>query len=128
MRFALVVAGLMGCATGEVPLAPEQVVTDGGAYAVALEPGPTPWATGTEVALHLEVAHDGAPVTDSAVALTPWMPDMGHGLTDPVEVVADGTGGHDARWVFTMPGYWELTLEVDGAHGPDTAVVAYEVP
>lgn len=128
MRFGILAALFVACtAPVEVPVAPSEVTTDDGLYVLQFATDGT-WATGETARLHVDVWYGADPVVDSTLAVTPFMPDMGHGLAADVEVVPDGLGGHDASWSFTMPGYWELSYAVDGVAGPDTAVVGYEVP
>jgi hypothetical protein len=100
-------------------MAPSEVTTDGGSYTLALAANPQPFVAGEPAELLVTVAAAG-------LAVEPWMPDMGHGLADPVAVQSTADG-FAADWSFSMPGYWELTLTVDGADGLETATVGYEV-
>jgi len=65
----------------------------------------------------------GAPITGAAIQVTPWMPDHQHGNGIPV-TVAEGAGGmYTLDPLFLgMPGYWEITLDVD-ANGTSDSVV-----
>jgi len=67
-------------------------------------------------------------LTGSPVTVTPFIPDVGHGIDD-APVVTDGmmTGMFTATWTFSMAGLWELEIMVDGDDGMDHATASYEV-
>lgn len=122
------VSCLVGCsAPAEVLLAPSQASTNGGTYDLRFEPEPQPFLAGEAAAFRVEVRHEGEVVPSAELAIEPWMPDMGHGLSDPVDVVAEGDGWQQAQLTFSMPGYWELALALDGPPGLDELTIAYEV-
>jgi hypothetical protein len=55
----------------------------------------------------------GSPVENVQLAITPYMPDHGHGSPYPVSVTAMPTAGQyqlDPVF-FSMPGYWETTIQ-----------------
>jgi hypothetical protein len=125
MRF-LVSLWLVGCAAESVPVGPSSVVTNQGLYELTLVPDQAPWAASEEVSMEISIAADGQ-LTDAALALDFWMPDHGHGLSGEPVIVPVSTGIVEASWTFSMSGYWEITLDVDGPAGTDTAVTGWEV-
>ena len=65
----------------------------------------------------------GAPLTGAAIQVTPYMPDHMHGNGIPV-TVTEGAGGmytFDPLYL-GMPGYWEITLDVDTGATQDRVV------
>jgi hypothetical protein len=64
----------------------------------------------------------GAAVEGLSLAVTPWMPAMGHG-TSVRPSVSDVGGGHyqiDGVYLF-MPGLWELRIAITGSIRDDAA-------
>lgn len=121
---------LAGCAPTDPDEGPVGLLaTDAGLYEVLLTPSPDPFEAGVDVvlgiALHEAGVTDGLP--GAAIEVTPWMPDMGHGIADPPVVSDRGDGAYEAAFVFTMAGAWELALAVDAEAGADTLTVTYEV-
>lgn len=110
-----------------VPVAPDQVTTADGLYLLKLDAVPQPYVAGSDASLTVELLADGEAVDGALLNVKPWMPDHGHGISPGPEVTVQGAGRYEAAWVFSMPGYWELTLTVDADDGQDSAVVAYEV-
>ena len=105
----------------------DEAVTDGGLYTLSLTPEPDPPVAGP-AALGLRIIDaDGADVEGASIALDVWMPDHGHGVSQPPIVSDEGGGEYTAEWTYSMPGYWELTVEVSGPGGDDNVVVAYDV-
>jgi hypothetical protein len=66
---------------------------------------------------------DGKPAEGVAISVDGGMPQHGHGLPTAPRVTADlGHGAHRIDGMkFSMPGWWTLTLAIDGPAGPDTA-------
>lgn len=125
----VLLAILWGCAEPEsssVPVNPPTADSLAGLYTLELAPERDPFVAGDQSELHIVVTGEAGPTTSAALSLTPWMPDMGHGIAQAPEVVGDGDA-YLATWVFSMPGYWELTIDIDAEHGADQAVVAYDV-
>lgn len=123
---------LLGCgpADDSGATAPEGLLpTDAGRYAMRLTPEPDPFVAGETVTLVVELFEpDGLAVVPGAeVAVTPWMPDMGHGIADPPVVTETAEGVYEAVFAFNMAGYWELTVDIDGPAGADTRVVPHDV-
>lgn len=117
-------AALLACASNDVPLNPEMVSTD--SYMVHLTPSSAPFSMGEEVTLGMHVTQEDAGVAGLTVDVEPFMPDMGHGISTGVvitEMEMGDPGMYEATFTFSMAGYWELTLDVDG----ETAIVGYDV-
>jgi hypothetical protein len=66
---------------------------------------------------------DGRPADDVHVSIDGGMPQHGHGLPTQPEVTTDlGGGSHLIEGMkFNMPGWWTLTVSIDGPTGTDTA-------
>jgi hypothetical protein len=66
---------------------------------------------------------DGIPAKDVTIAIEGSMPQHGHGLPTRPEVTTDlGDGNHLIEGMkFNMPGWWTLTVSIDGPKGPDKA-------
>lgn len=61
----------------------------------------------------------GAPLSDAALVVTPFMPQHGHGTSVVAQVTPLGAGRYRIAPVnFTMPGKWETTFGVSPAAGP----------
>ncbi len=69
----------------------------------------------------------GAPLAGLAVAVTPWMPDMGHGSTAP-QVEETAPGHYLLRDVsMFMPGRWQLRTTLGGT-ASDTVTPELDIP
>jgi hypothetical protein len=65
-------------------------------------------------------------VTGAKITITPWMPDMGHGVPQAPEIIERGGGRYTAEQVnASMPGLWELRFTIDASSGTDTAVFGF---
>lgn len=66
----------------------------------------------------------GAPISDASVAVTPFMPEHGHGTSVQAVVTPKGDGRYELFPVnFLMPGKWEITLDVGLPGGQGDSVV-----
>jgi len=64
-------------------------------------------------------------VPGAAVTVTPWMPEMDHGVSEPPTVQEKGGGLYVVEdLTLTMTGKWELRLKVVKGKIEDTAVIA----
>lgn len=120
---------LAGCAETEEPTdTGGGVRTDDGLYDLALAPDPDPPVAG-DAALEIAIAvvATGAALEGATVTVEPWMTDMGHGTPEPPAVEEIGGGVYRATWTYSMPGTWDVTIQVDGEAGVDSATVAYDV-
>ena len=128
---ALVAATLLLAACGAPDVATTVLHSDGGAYHMELTLSPGAPVTGEGTTTTLTVLHheDLSPVLDATVGMTPWMPMHDHGIADDVVVEDLGEGVYEGTFAFSMPGSWELRLDIDdGAEiGADTAVATVEV-
>jgi hypothetical protein len=66
---------------------------------------------------------DMSPVDDATIVAVPYMVDHGHG-TAPQLATPMGEGRYELGPItLTMPGFWEVTLEVTLADGAKTSVI-----
>lgn len=118
---------LVACAGGPGDEEPGIFVTQAGLYQLEVEMSPDPpVADLTTLTVTLTTAETGAPETGAALAVTPWMPEHGHGIQDEPEVT-EVDGVYTVEFVYTMPGTWELTFEVDGSLGADSGTMTVQV-
>lgn len=117
----------LACASAPPDLAPTAVTTDAGLYALELLATPSPFVAGEVAELSVRVSHADGPTGDATVSLSPFMPDMGHGLSEDPPVEDRGEGEYFSTWTFPMSGLWELEIGIDGAFGEDAATVSYVV-
>jgi hypothetical protein len=104
---------------------PRTVETDAGVYTLDLELTPDPPVAGG-TALWLAARDAGGESVSPTLTLTPWMPVHGHGVSEePVYTEVDG--GVEAAFSWSMPGDWELRIEVSDGQQVDTVVVPVEV-
>lgn len=119
---------LLACAADDGPASAtlSGLATDEGLYVVSVGPDPDPPVAG-DAALDLAVTTDGAAAEGLTITVEPWMPSMGHGVHDAPVVEEIGGGGYRARWVYTMPGEWEVRLDLEGPAGDDTLTLTFDV-
>jgi len=97
--------------------------TDNGLYMVSFKPRDGEPAVGPIAVWHLEVTDsDGAAVTGANVRVDGGMPQHGHGL--PTSPASDGEVSPGVYAIdgmkFSMRGWWEFKLIIDGPGGEDT--------
>jgi hypothetical protein len=113
-------SGAQRPAESEFGLGPRS--TAGGLYQVTLEPV-EPLAKRKLQKLNVRVTDAaGAPIQDASMTVGGGMPEHGHGLpTRPrmTHRVADGLYEIDGVR-FSMGGWWELTLAINGSAGADS--------
>jgi hypothetical protein len=71
------------------------------------------------------IVHDknDADVMGAEITVTPWMPEMGHGVKEEPTVIERGGGLYSVENVeISMPGHWELRVEVKKGKVEDTVV------
>lgn len=98
--------------------------TDHGAYVASLAADVSPIPVGSIHTWTVKVTTaDGQPAKDVVIAIDGGMPQHGHGLPTKPEVTTDlGEGSHLIEGMkFNMPGWWTLTVSIDGPKGPDKA-------
>ncbi len=137
---ALLVTAAAGCSSdapgvdaGHDAGAPEtrwQGLSDKGSYGVKVRTTPTPPPAATLFTLEAEIfAPDlSTPATVTQVAVDAWMPQHKHGMegfTPQTTLSKDTVGGVTTQGMFfTMPGQWELRIDIkQGAHGADRVVL-----
>jgi hypothetical protein len=95
-------------------------------YKVELIPPADGFSVGTnELSLNVSDAK-GNGVTGAVIAITPWMPGMGHGVMLTPTVTETGKGNYKAENVgFSMPGHWELIVSVSKENIDDKATFTF---
>jgi hypothetical protein len=96
--------------------------TAAGLYRVALQPPAQAPAINQMHSWRVTLATpDGRPVSDAKFAIDGGMPQHGHGLpTRPRVTRALGNGAYQLDGMkFSMTGWWEVKLAIDGPAGPD---------
>jgi hypothetical protein len=74
------------------------------------------------------IIHDASDndVAGADITLTPWMPKMGHGVSEEARVTERGGGVYTVEnIVFSMTGWWDLTVEVRKGDLVDSAVFSF---
>lgn len=104
------------------------VSSKNGAFSATFTPSPNPPVTG-ENSLGIALADaKGAAVSGAEIEIEPWMPAHGHGSSTKPVVTELGEGKYRADSVtFTMPGTWELKIDVEASSVADSFVVTYDV-
>jgi hypothetical protein len=106
------------------------LVSEDAAFEAHLTPDPDPPVTGDNtIAMHL-MDPDGEPISGATVTVEPWMPAHGHGSSEEpvVEASADMAGMYTiSNVVFTMPGHWEVRIDVAHQGDSDRFVAEYDV-
>ncbi len=91
---------------------------------VLMTSDPAPPAKGDNVWTLQVMATGDAPVDGATVGVVPFMPDHGHGT--PITATVTGTGSNGEYGAtpvnLWMPGYWEVTVNIDDGGTTDTAV------
>jgi outer membrane murein-binding lipoprotein Lpp len=54
----------------------------------------------------------GEVVPGAKINITPWMPEMGHGVMWVPKVIDRGKGQYDVLLILNMGGHWELRLDI----------------
>jgi len=68
----------------------------------------------------------GKAVEDAIISITPWMPDMEHGVNLRTEVKETGKGSYMSDNVgFSMPGKWQLIVTVNKKDTDDRATFKF---
>lgn len=96
--------------------------TDDRRYVVTLQPPPSPAAINQMHAWQLKLASPaGVPVTHARIQVGGGMPQHGHGLPTRPQVSRElPDGGYLIEGMkFSMTGWWEIKLIIDGPAGAD---------
>lgn len=102
--------------------------SDDGDFKVAIATSPVQPVTGTNQLRLYVFKGMGTPVTGATIDVEPWMPGHGHGSTEVPIVAEDGDGWYTVSNVFyTMPGYWELYIDIDDAVDTDSVTFEFNV-
>jgi hypothetical protein len=128
--FVLLTSALLFSACGvEDPAVDSGVVTSSaGLFEATTEFDPSPPAVGkNRLTLRLQT-RDGAAVQEAKISAEPWMPAHSHGSAVRPSVQTEGGGTFvvdDLR--FTMPGTWQVRIEIDANGLRDNLVVSADV-
>lgn len=79
--------------------------------------------------LHVEDA-SGQPLENATINVKGWMPDHGHGLpTAPRVTEALGNGDYRLEGIkYSMPGHWEMTVEIQAGDQTDSVTFNLNLP
>ena len=127
LHLGIVASTVLACAGDGTGPQSGTISSDGGLYLLDVQMSPDPPVAGpaTLTVTVTEAATDQV-VGDASLAVDPWMPEHGHGLSEAP--VVDGQAGvFTASFAYTMPGAWELRFDLDGSPGADTAAMSVEV-
>lgn len=124
---SLAAAGVLAMMTLAPPtdldLALDKMGADGH-YRIAIAAGLDPLTIGTMHTWTVSVTmSDGTPVSGATVGMDGGMPQHGHGLPTKPRMLRETAPGQYliGGMKFSMPGWWTLTVDVDGAEGADAA-------
>lgn len=120
--FAAFAATITGCAQTPLALTSSGIValttatSESGALHVEVRTAPNQPPTSGVSTVELRVVdRTGAPFDGLSIAVTPWMPAMGHGTPTEAVVTARGGGVYSVANVdLIMPGRWELRCAISG--------------
>ena len=96
--------------------------TEDGRYVVTLQPPPRPAAINQLHTWQVKLtSRAGEPVTNARIQVDGGMPQHGHGLpTRPQVTSGRPDGSHLIEGVkFSMTGWWEIELAIEGPEGAD---------
>ncbi|MEQ1504823.1 MAG: FixH family protein [Myxococcota bacterium] len=102
-------------------------MTEGGLYTVRWAPDRDPWTNEEPVSLDTQIVRGDAPESGAILDLVPWMSTMGHGIDGAVEITELEPGTYRSSWTFTMPGPWDVRIDIDGSGGSDHLVLTTHV-
>jgi hypothetical protein len=127
LSLAFVVAACGDSDDGD-PSHDDAVVSEQGLFEAHVSIAPHPPVTGAnEMQVHLMDA-SGEAVTEAKVEVEPWMPGHGHGSPETPVVAEDGDGMYTVTdVVFSMPGHWEVRVDVTDGGDEDRLIVEYDV-
>jgi hypothetical protein len=116
------VAGAAGCGAPSEPSGQAQVQSATGAFSAMVSSLPDPPSVGEATAFDLAIQDaEGARVTGATLAVFAWMPVHGHSIDAAGAVSELGQGLYRIDGVaFTMPGRWELRIDVSASATEDS--------
>jgi hypothetical protein len=68
---------------------------------------------------------EGKPLEGAEIEVTPWMPEMGHGVPYVPTVTEKGGGLYNVVFHFTMTGRWELKMAIRKGDVEDNVVFEF---
>lgn len=116
-------AGPPPSAESELPVA--SVTSASGRFQVEVLARQNPLKRGPQnLRIVVTEAQTRKPATGLQLSLEPWMPSMGHGISDTPQVSATGPGQFQvANLDLFMPGLWELRMRLSGTATDQATVV-----
>ncbi|AWV89428.1 FixH family protein [Bradymonas sediminis] len=134
--FALfVLAGLSACGGDDDADAAQHeqhddtlLVSANGHFQAELHAMPEAPVTGINM-VHLKLLDaQNTPVSGATIEVEPFMPAHGHGTPEAPTVAEDGEGMYTISNIkYTMPGAWELRIDVSAGGTQDRIIADYEV-
>lgn len=67
----------------------------------------------------------GRPLEGAEIEVTPWMPEMGHGVPYVPKVTEKGGGLYNVVFHFIMGGLWELRITIKKGDAEDNVVFEF---
>jgi hypothetical protein len=67
----------------------------------------------------------GSPLEGAKIEVSPWMPEMGHGVPFVPKVTEKGGGLYNIVFHFTMTGLWELKMVIRKGEVEDNVVFEF---
>ena len=115
-------ASASGCGAPSDPGGEAQIRSASGAFNAIVSSDPDPPSVGAANAFGLEIEDaQGAHVTGATLAVYAWMPVHGHSMSSAGAVFELGDGTYRIEQVaFTMPGRWELRIDVSALSAQDS--------
>ena len=107
----------------------EALVSEDGHFAIDFTADPDPPTTGDNtLIIHLVDSEAGEAITGAELEVEPWMPGHGHGSPQVPSVTEEGDGEYLVENIYySMPGYWELHIDVTDNGTTDTFTIAFDV-
>lgn len=104
------------------------LVSDNGHFQAELHAMPEAPVTGVNM-VHLKLLDaQNAPVSGATIEVEPFMPGHGHGTPEVPSVADDDEGMYTISNIkYTMPGAWELRIDVSAGGIQDRIIADYEV-
>jgi hypothetical protein len=127
-------AALAACGGGGAPpvsfpaTALQTLASSSGLLQIEVRTSPQPPLRGVDAAQYTVADAQHAPVLHLAIAVVPWMPDMGHGSAITPTVTEQGNGVYVLTDVdLAMPGAWQLRTTFSGAVA-DSVTPQFQIP
>lgn len=128
LAVALVVAGCGDVDDSEGDHQDGPVVSEQGLYHAHVTADPSTPETGENTLMMHVMTPEGQGVEGLRLSVEPWMPAHGHGSPEVPEVEENGDGMYTVtNLVYSMPGRWEVRIDIDDGEVSDSIVLKYSV-